>query len=205
MMRTRYLKESLKLSEDIFQKAYMEFMRALADHMGYDRTLTGENQKDSPIIEEENITSGRSDNKQDQVSEEFEDSSPDQEFKKEEKNTNLKQLFKKIAREVHPDKLARSSEFERKYKTSLFEKARNALQEDDYYAIVQVAEELDIEPPAPTKEQIEIMKSTNSSLEGKIRDIENSYVWSWFHGDDKKKKSLMESWIEHLDKECAGS
>ena len=105
---------------------------------------------------------------------------------------------------MHPDKLGGLPEFERKYKESLFDKARTALEENDYYAIVEVSEELGIEPPEPTQEQINTMKKMNSTLEKEIQKIEKSLVWTWYHSEDDKKKKLMENYIGYLEKQCAG-
>jgi hypothetical protein len=176
MIRTKYLKNTLTLSEDIFQKAYVEFMGELSSKLNSQRAKK-ENQDDDKRIEAE----------------------------KEEKDENLKQVFKKIAREIHPDKLENIPEFEKKYKQVLFEKARTALEENDYYAIVEVAEELGIEPPPPTKKQIEMMKQTNGKLENEIKKIEDSLIWGWYHGEEDKRKELMERYIEYLEKQCAGS
>ena len=107
-------------------------------------------------------------------------------------------MFKKIALKTHPDKLLSSSEFERKYKEALFEKARDSFEKNDYYGIVQVAEELGIEPPPPTEKQIALMKERNSILEKKINEIKNSAVWNWYHGDEEVREIVMDKYIEKL-------
>lgn len=127
------------------------------------------------------------------------------EAKKEKKDQNLKDVFKKIASQIHPDKLQNFPEFEKDYKKSLFEKARMALETNDYYGIVEVAEELGIESPPPNKEQIELMKKTNQGLENKIKEIQNSVLWSWYYADDEAKKLLMSKYIERLQKMHAGT
>ena len=122
------------------------------------------------------------------------------EVKKDDKDENLKGVFKKIASQIHPDKLQNLPEFEKDYKKSLFEKARMALETNDYYGIVEVAEKLGIEPPAPNKKQIELMKKTNDGLEKKIKEIQTSVLWSWYYADDQAKNLLMSKYIERLQK-----
>ena len=187
MVRTKYLKHTLDLTKNIFHKAYVSFMTGLTDKLG-------ESKRPSMGDDEEDTVEKHLNQKTEEQEEQSETTI------KKEKDKNLKNVFRKIARVAHPDKLEGLPEFEKKYKTSLFEKARKALEENDYYAIVEVAEELEIEPPPPTKSQIEMMKKVNSDLEKEISRIENTLVWGWYHGDDKKKKTLMEKYIEYVDK-----
>tara|TARA_Y100001973_G_C5191700_1_gene331404 strand:+ start:1028 stop:1648 length:621 start_codon:yes stop_codon:yes gene_type:complete len=195
MIRTKYLKNSLKISKDILQKAYVDFMSQLNHEVNSTKrpSIKEQEKKKAEINEEKELSTEKP----------LEDQQ-DIEIKKEQKDDNLKQAFKKIAIAVHPDKLGGLPEFERKYKESLFDKARTALEENDYYAIVEVSEELGIEPPEPTQEQINTMKKMNSTLEKEIQKIEKSLVWTWYHSEDDKKKKLMENYIGYLEKQCAG-
>ena len=127
------------------------------------------------------------------------------EAKKEEKDENLKGVFKKIASKIHPDKLQNLSEFERDYKRSLFEKARMALDTNDYYGIVEVAEELGIESPPPSRKQIELMKEKNEELENKVNEIQNSVLWKWYYADEEAREFLMSKYIEKLQQMHAGT
>ena len=127
------------------------------------------------------------------------------EAKKEEKDENLKGVFKKIASQIHPDKLQNLSKFERDYKRSLFEKARMALDTNDYYGIVEVAEELGIEPPPPSRKQIELMKKKNQELENKVNEIQNSVLWKWYYADEQAREFLMSKYIERLQQMHAGA
>ena len=196
MIRTKYLKNSLKISKDIFQKAYVDFMSQLNHEVN--------STKRQSVIEKEK-KKVKANQEKELSTEKPRENSQDIEIKKEKKDDNLKQAFKKIAIAVHPDKLGGLPEFERKYKESLFDKARMALEENDYYAIVEVSEELGIEPPEPTHEQIATMKKMNSALEKEVKKIEESLVWVWYHSDENKRTKLMENYIEHLEKQCAGS
>ncbi len=194
MIRTKYLKNALELSKEIFQKAYVSFMSELDHKVNSSKRPTEKNKKKS----QENKQASS-----DVSTEQRVESEPDIEAQKDLKDENLKQVFKEIAKQIHPDKLGGLPDFEKKYKETLFNKARMALQENDYYAIVEVAEQIGIEPPEPTQEQIEIMKKTNNRLEIEISKIEESLVWTWYHSDEDKKKTLMEKYIGYLEKQCA--
>jgi len=117
---------------------------------------------------------------------------------REQKDENLKQVFKKIASKTHPDKTAKMTEVEKQHKNSLYEKARLSLDNDDYYGIIEVAEELGIKPPPPSKKQLELMKDTNAKMEKKLKEKQDSILWAWYHADDEGRELLTARYVERL-------
>ena len=197
VIRSKYLKSTLDESESMFQKAFSEFTEELGKKLG-SSPITKKNKQ-----EDQKKESKKEKNKPNKSSEPIPPPPDEQgeervEAKKEEKDQNLKKVFKKIAIKTHPDKLLASSEFEREYKTGLFEKAKNSFDNNDYYGIVQVAEELGIDPPPPTQGQIDLMRERNKVLENKINEIKNTVIWNWYHGEDDTRELLMENYIEKL-------
>jgi len=188
VVRARYLKTTLKLSKDIFQHAHTTFMEALSNNPNILPVKKSSRPRPNPEIQES------------APFEAPEDEGETVEAIKEEKDENLKQVFKKIAAKVHPDKTLNDPWEEKSYKALLFEKARMYLEANDYCGIVEIAEELGIKPPAPTKKQIQMMKKTNRILEDEIDTIEESLVWGWYHAEGEEKETLMEKYIEHLRK-----
>ena len=193
MVRAKYLKNALEITKDIFQKAYTSFMSEFNEKLNSTKRPSSKFKKKQE--QKQNKEQGISTEKN------VEDNQENVKPAEKQKDENLKQAFKRIAREVHPDKLAGLPDFEREYKETLFNKARMALEENDYYAIVEVSEELGLEPPEPSQEQIEMMKKSNSVLEKEIKKMEESLIWAWYHSDDDKKKGLMEKYIEYLEKQ----
>ena len=181
IIRNKYLKNALQLTEKIANKAQPLFSKALTEKLGYK-----EKQKENKEIAKEQTSQSQPPP--------IDDDGEILKAEKQQKDENLKQ-----------DKLQKLSEFEKQYKTSLFEKARMSLQENDYYGIVEVATELGIEPPPPTKKQIDLMKKTNQELENKIKELENSVLWSWYHGDEQVKEMLLSKYVERLRKMYPGS
>ena len=181
IIRNKYLKNALQLTEKIANKAQPLFSKALTEKLGYK-----EKQKENKEIAKEQTSQSQPPP--------IDDDGEILKAEKQQKDENLK-----------PDKLQKLSEFEKQYKTSLFEKARMSLQENDYYGIVEVATELGIEPPPPTKKQIDLMKKTNQELENKIKELENSVLWSWYHGDEQVKEMLLSKYVERLRKMYPGS
>ena len=165
IVRTKYLKSALELTERTAAQAHQLFIKYSNERLG----VTTPNDDITKVV-------------------------------KEQKDQNLKHGFRKIASKIHPDKLVNKSNFERNYMNTLFEKARKAFGKNDYYGIVEVAEELGIKMPPPTQKQIELMKKTNKKLEKEIDTLQRSVVWSWHHADDTQKESIMEKYIAHLKK-----
>ena len=183
-IRSKFLKQSLEITNQIFDKATSEFMAKISQKaVNNVENKNSTNQKPPEI--DPTVYHG-TDNS-------FADRTP---TTKEEKNENLKKVFKKIAIKIHPDKLEGKSEFEKEYKSTLFEKARQSFEVDDYHGILEVAEELNIDFPPPTQDQIEMLKKTNQSLEMEIDTIKKSIVWNWYHGDDQVKNLLMDKYVE---------
>ena len=187
------------MTNKIANKAQPLFAKELSTRLGYPEEVQKPEEKPAPPQEPSQEHTPEQPNFDPDTEEEI------IEAKKEEKDENLKGVFKKIASQIHPDKLQNLSEFERNYKRSLFEKARMALDTNDYYGIVEVAEELGIEPPPPSRKQIELMKKKNQELENKVNEIQNSVLWKWYYADEEAREFLMSKYIERLQQMHAGA
>ena len=200
IIRNKYLKNTLILTEKIANKAQPLFASALAEKTNKDNKIENcKNQDNSEPIKQQPPADENETTKSQDLEDEI------IEAKKEHKDKNLKNVFKKIAAKIHPDKLQNLSDFEKDYKISLFEKARTSLEDNDYYGIVEVAEELGIEPPPPTRNQIDLMKNKNRELEEKIKEIENSVLWAWYHGDEEVREVLLDKYVDRLKEMYPGT
>lgn len=198
IVRTKYLKSTLNLTKQTADMAHKLFVKYLNERLGKEPPPEPEIKK--TIISASEPTAEHRHRPNDAPSPDASEPEEITKIVKEQKDGNLKLGFRKIASKIHPDKLLNKSDFERSYMNTLFEKARNAFAKNDYYGIIEVAEELDIEMPPPTQKQIELMKETNSKLEKEIDTLQRSVVWGWHHADDDKKQSIMEKYIAHLEK-----
>lgn len=201
-MRTKYLKNTLELSNKIAEQAHQLFLKYLNERMGIEPPKQEEKEEQNSEVSTQN-TFDQEEPKKDPIDPEAtnERSEDRIEAKKEEKDGNLKKVFRQIASKIHPDKLERFSDFEKNLKSKLFEKARTAFQKNDYYGIVEVAEELNIDLPPPTQDQIELMKKTNKEIEKKINILKKSVVWKWHHAEEESEKnSIMDRYIDYLNK-----
>jgi len=117
------------------------------------------------------------------------------------KDDDLKKIYRKIATDSHPDKTIDKSDFEKKYKAQLFEKARQSYEEGDYCTLSELAKELGFEPPRPTKKHVKMAKSTIVKLEKDIKKMKNTYAWVWYNEEVKEKKdTIMEKYVELYEK-----
>lgn len=207
VMRTKYLKNTLDLTKKIAEQAHDMFIKYLNLRMGIEPPKQEEQtQEDKQEVSTENTFQQEPQKETPKGSDSSQDGDDRVEVHREEKDGNLKKVFRKIASQIHPDKLERFSDFEKNLKTTLFEKARDAFQKNDYYGIVEVAEQLNIELPPPTQEQIELMKKTNKDLEKQIDVLKKSVVWKWHHAEEEEQKqSIMDRYIDYIRKNNPGS
>ena len=202
VMRTKYLKNTLDLTKKIADQAHEMFMKYLNVKMGVE-------QKPEPTKQETQVTT--TEFKQEEIprqptTEEGKNSTEERiHVEKEEKDGNLKKVFRKIALQIHPDKLEKFSDFEKQLKTKLFEKARDAFQKNDYYAMVEVAEQLKIDLPPPTQEQMRTMKKTNKSLEKEIDVLKGLWYGDGIMPTKKMKRKIMDRYIDYLKKNNTGT
>jgi len=96
----------------------------------------------------------------------------------------LKRLYKKIATQTHPDKLTKEEvEATKDRKHELFLNARRALENKDFYQLVLIAEELGIDLPAPTRQQLVWMRKEKKKIEKIMEEIRQTFEWIYGEED----------------------
>ena len=101
----------------------------------------------------------------------------------------VKKMFKKIAHQCHPDKLEDLEDgFEKQKKEQLYQKARQALENNDVLIMADVASELGVEVPEITEVQLKQTENKIISIKKELSMIESSAVWHWFFTEDPKTK-----------------
>ena len=110
-------------------------------------------------------------------------------------------LFKKIALKIHPDKIdpLRHSFDERRKMVTDFKKANDALQNKDYFILLDLAEELDIPVPKNYDQQIRWMKHQLSQLSEELRWEKSTYSYLFAEKETKEEKDrLIKQFIKQL-------
>jgi hypothetical protein len=107
----------------------------------------------------------------------------------------VKKLYKKIAIETHPDKLAKMeiSEIERLRREDIFKRSAECLQEGDFDTILNFAYDLDIEVDVNSEEEAEVIKNSIVKLKGKINEMKELVAWTWgeLAGNKIERTSLI--------------
>jgi len=106
-------------------------------------------------------------------------------------------LFKAIATHVHPDKAR--DDTTRTLFAQAFKEAKQALDEQKYFALLQMAEDLDIELPKNYNEQIRWIEKENKRLAMVIEKDKMAYNYLFAVCDsDVNRDNLIRSFLKQL-------
>ena len=114
----------------------------------------------------------------------------------EEKECNI--LFKRIAILTHPDKLGNNSKIEEEDKKKLeelYKQSNDASEEGDYDTLVKVAGKLGFDDV--TENEFYLEKSV-SKLSDKIKHLQNTYAWVWYHETNTEKREQLKKHFENI-------
>ena len=110
----------------------------------------------------------------------FEDSSLE-EVNKKTKNKDIKKLYRRIARKIHPDKSKYGD-------ADKFSKAAKAYKDDDIGTLLELAGDINIELFDLSDETITILKNSILSLEIEILKMKETVSWAWYHSSSEQEK-----------------
>jgi len=106
-------------------------------------------------------------------------------------------LFKMIATKIHPDK-AQDEETRQDYE-SKFKEAKEALDFQKYFKLIELAEELDIELPKNYNEQIRWMKKENKRMSKIIGKQRTTYNYLFAEAEnDTARDELIKGFLKQL-------
>ena len=106
-------------------------------------------------------------------------------------------LFKAIATHVHPDKAR--DDFTRDLFEEAFKEAKHALDKQQYFKLLEMAEELDIELPKNYNEQISWMETEQKRLRNSIQKATQTYNYLFYDCDsDDRRDNLIRSFLQQL-------
>jgi hypothetical protein len=115
---------------------------------------------------------------------------------------DVRKAFKKIASQCHPDKLQDiEDEAEKEKKQELYQRARKALEDDDIFGLSSVADDLGIEVPEITAEQIREAEKKIVAIKKELEMIESTAVWFWYFTEEPtKKEKILEELLDEMHK-----
>jgi hypothetical protein len=110
-----------------------------------------------------------------------------------EKDVNM--VFKKIAKETHPDKLINKDISDEEYdaKVEMYKEAQRSVKSRDWSTVVEIAKELGIDISDIKTDDSEYLKESVKRLTEKIKQLKTTYAWMWgnTHGQDKESMKGM--------------
>jgi len=114
------------------------------------------------------------------------------------KTNELKKLFRRIAEQTHPDKVRASgfSEKEVARLESVFKRAREAYDNENWYILYIIAIDLELEIQDPSQQQVEWIEEDIKKTLAEIAQIANLTAWHWYIGDELSKKRALQYYFQ---------
>lgn len=99
----------------------------------------------------------------------------------------LKKLYRSIAQKTHPDKI------KDEYLNDIFKQAAEAIEDENWMLLVELAGELRIDIEFLSDETCEIIEQSIQRNEQQIAGIKNSFSYIWSKQQDDKSRDIFKS------------
>jgi hypothetical protein len=109
--------------------------------------------------------------------------------------TWAKKLFKKIAKETHPDKLNHlsTSDDEKDKKKKMYINSLNSINDGDFGSLIETALELGLDIKINHNEIKGYLFQKIEKIKSQVEKIQSRTSWIWFHCDDSIRISLIKN------------
>ena len=188
------LRSELKISREIFTAASREVESMFNSKYFPEIPVKPKEEKEKEIKEysEEETTHDDTSPSEDATEQGSRFSTEDTASASKDSDPSVKKMFRKVALKIHPDKLEDLPPgFEKDKKQELFEKARQALEDNDILTLSDVAMELGIDVPEITEEKLKQTEKKIIAIKNELSRIESTLVWHWFFTSNEKQKTAM--------------
>ena len=111
---------------------------------------------------------------------------------------DVKKIFRKIAKETHPDAIIDEdiTSPEAQKRIEMFQDARRASQEKDWYSLFKIADELGIQLAKTSQEYRNVLKLAIKSVKANIIEIYQDPAWVWYYSHPKQKVKIINHFIK---------
>lgn len=188
------LQSEVIVSREIFHAAHAD-VKKMFDQKYFPEIPVKNEEEQEDIKEYSEEEAEQNNNQQEEVIHEEQvknEDSPETQSAEKSADPEVKKMFKKIALQCHPDKLGELEDgFEKKKKEELYNKARQALESNDVVLMADVANELGVEVPEITVDQLKQTEQKIIAIKSELHHIESTLVWHWFFTEDSEKKETM--------------
>jgi len=110
----------------------------------------------------------------------------------------VKLLYRRIASQTHPDK-SEAAKLSSKYadrRVAQFKRAQKAYKDKNWFVLYQIAMEMGIPVPTPSKETLKWIEEDIKVTEDSIGDIASLVVWVFYSGGDFDKQTAIRSYFQ---------
>ena len=114
--------------------------------------------------------------------------------------TDVNSVFKKIAKETHPDKLINQNISDEEYdaKVDMYKEAQLSVKNRDWSKVVEIAKELGIDISDIKNDDSEYLKESVKRLTQKIKQLKLTYAWKWKHTPDQDREIIRGMILQSL-------
>ncbi len=116
-------------------------------------------------------------------------------------STQIKDLYRKIAIETHPDKNTGKSEKEIKKKQELYNMATSAKKEKDIDALISIGIELEMDLSNLDMRCLNLLEKQLDQKEQEIAKMRKDIAWHWYYAIDAKRDFIISKICPKPDKE----
>jgi len=198
----KFKHEELSLVKEICDDHGVDFQRFMDEYCAKNNIdLEGLNHKRSAAIAEQQVHESQAkeieDKKQESLThlhnppvqsapvvEEIDVESND----KDEMHKTFKDLFKKLALNLHPDRANGLTAEEREIRLSMFKDAKQALDNGDYFLLLEMSERFKIRIPKNFKQQTRWMKARIKQLDQEIQAQKHTYNYVFSECETESEK-----------------
>ena len=107
---------------------------------------------------------------------------------RDEMHKTFKDLFKKLALNLHPDRVSSLTPEEREVRLSMFKDAKQALDNGDYFLLLDMSEKFNIRIPKNFKQQTRWMKARMKQLDQEIQAQKHTYNYIFSECESEHEK-----------------
>jgi hypothetical protein len=104
----------------------------------------------------------------------------------------VKDLYRKIMIETHPDKTQGLDPTELKKRLTLYHEANEGKVEGDFRKILKVAFELDLSPEELTSSYLDRIEEEINKTEESINKTKSHIMWNWYYASPEEQISIFE-------------
>ena len=113
---------------------------------------------------------------------------------------DVNMVFKKIAKETHPDKLINKDISDEEYdaKVDMYKEAQRSVKNRDWSKVVEIAKELGIDISDIKNDDSEYLNESVKRLTEKIKQLKTTYAWKWGNTPDQDKEIMKGMILQSL-------